>query len=93
VSRRAAPVPFALRVSPNPVDGPVSISFHLDTRQPVSLAVYDVRGRLVERLMAGDPVAGDGRRRWSARSLPNGVYFVRVDAFGATASRKVVIAR
>ena len=93
VTHRTMPPRFGLRVAPNPADGVVGISFHLDTRQAVSMAVYDVQGRLVERLMAGELVAGDVRRRWSGARLPNGIYFLRVDAAGVRESRKMVIAR
>lgn len=64
----------------------------------MEIQVFDVAGRRVRdertsQLAAGwRDVAFDGRDD-SGRMLPSGVYFYRVNAAGATITKKMVIAR
>jgi hypothetical protein len=65
---------LALRVAPNPFVRETSLSFVLDSRSHVRLDVYDVRGRLVSRLIDGSLPAGSHRREWRPDGLASGVY-------------------
>ena len=88
-----------LESSPNPFDTSTRISFELETSGRATLAIYDVRGRLVRSLVDSDLAA----RRWTAswdgrdasgRRLATGVYFARLAVNGRVAATgKVVIVR
>ncbi len=78
-------------VQPNPFDpglGPAHIQLDLANVQhprPLHVAVYDLRGRRVRRLLDGEPVTA-GRRllQWDGRDqhgrrVPPGLYVLRVD--------------
>ncbi len=93
VAHRTPGTSLGLRVSPNPTSGMAIISLHLETRSPVSLAVYDVRGRLVERLADGQPAGGDLARLWDSGRLASGVYFVKATAGAGTETKKIVVTR
>ena len=96
-----APSVSALTVlpnSPNPFSSTTEIRFGLPEPADVTLEVYDVAGRSVfarryERMEAGlQHVVFDGRDN-TGKMLASGVYFLRVNALGATQTRKMVIAR
>jgi len=56
----------------------------------VRLEVFDVRGRRVETLVSGIRPAGRHEVEWQPRGARDGVYFVRLDAGGSIATRKLV---
>ncbi|MEZ5064884.1 MAG: SMP-30/gluconolactonase/LRE family protein [bacterium] len=85
-----------LRVSPNPFAGRSSLSYELPRRGTVSVAVYDVRGRVVRTLVSDreqsagrHQVTWDGLGDGGAR-VPDGVYFVRVACEGDVAGARWV---
>ena len=85
-------------VSPNPFNPTTSISFALPSASLVDLSVYDVSGRLVTTLVSGRLDAGPHRATWNGRSstgaaVGSGVYFVRLEAAGSVATRKMVLAK
>ncbi len=72
-----------LGIRPNPFVSSTRIDFELSTPGPAALDVYDVRGRLVIRLMARTIGAGRHEAMWDGRGSPthaaaHGIYFVRL---------------
>jgi hypothetical protein len=93
------PLEFAFRpVAPNPFAAGTTMRLALPATERVTLRVYTVSGRLVrtlvdETLSAGDhALTWDGRDR-RGRACASGVYLVRLEAGGRTASRKAVLIR
>jgi hypothetical protein len=85
-------------VRPNPLRSHGEIAFTLAEAGQVRLAAYDVTGRQVAVLTDGLHAAGRHTVPWDGRDtrgnvVPDGVYFVRLEAAGWVTSRKVVIAR
>jgi hypothetical protein len=82
-------------VSPNPAAGGfATVSFtgaleHLTTG-PLSLAVFDVSGRCVG---VWKPLLRNGAADLDLRHLTSGVYLVRLDAAGFSATQKFVVQR
>jgi hypothetical protein len=71
---------------PNPFNPSTTIDFEVpgEGARPVSIAVYDVSGRLVRNLLAGPVTAGRHTVQWDGRGmngrvLGTGTYFVRVE--------------
>jgi hypothetical protein len=87
------PVAFALAApSPNPATaGPNRIAFSVPRDAQVRLTVHDVRGRMMAKLADGLLPAGHHMRTWDATSVPAGVYFVRFEAPGFRADRRLVV--
>lgn len=83
--------------TPNPFKGVTHLHFGAPPGDgPIGLNVYDVRGRLVKRLVGGCVDPGERVRVWDGTDergarVPSGVYFVRLEAGGETATRKVVV--
>jgi hypothetical protein len=75
--------------APNPFSSTTSLSFALPKAGPVSLAVYDVSGRLVSTLIDRPMDSGTHQVNWDGRdsggnSVANGVYLLRLQAGGET---------
>jgi hypothetical protein len=82
------------RPAPNPARDRTLLRFAARADGPVSLAVYDVRGRLVNDLV--ELPTGDGIVRttpWFPDDAPSGVYFAVLRAGGERISRKIVVTR
>jgi hypothetical protein len=71
----------------------LTISYTLSKPGRVRIATYDVSGKHLMTLKDGDENAGIHEMRLSnARlSLPRGLYFIRMEAEGFSASRKLVV--
>lgn len=84
---------------PNPFNPATVIPFVLDESAAVDLAVYDVQGRVVRRLISGAYMeAGDHRVTWDGQtengsSAGAGVYFVRLSAGNETRVRRMTLIR
>jgi photosystem II stability/assembly factor-like uncharacterized protein len=79
---------------PNPVRDTVVLRYAARAGGRVTLDVYDVSGRRVDRVAAAE--RGDAVVRtavWDARRAAPGVYFARLTAGAESVSRKVVVAR
>ncbi len=67
----------ALRVSPNPTTGRVTVNFHSETDEAGVIEWFDLNGRL----LVMQPVPGkDNSREFDLGDYPPGIYFVRVYA-------------
>jgi uncharacterized delta-60 repeat protein len=87
---------FALtRLSPNPTRSETRIEFQLPRAAHVRIGVYDTQGRLVAHPVDADRPAGRHAVTWSLaesrETMPAGVYFVRFEAGGAVANKRLVI--
>lgn len=85
-----------LTAGPNPMQGKTTIAFAGAAGHNVELDVYDVRGRLVRRLLdsgsSQGQVAWDGRNS-SGQDVPQGIYFVRMRDGQEYLQRKVTVIR
>lgn len=86
---------LAMNASPNPFTESTSISYSLDRDAAVGITIHDVDGRVVRSFAEMRTAAGPHAVQWNGRDeqgeeLGAGVYFVRVDAGGDTAVRKVL---
>jgi hypothetical protein len=89
------PLAFALPApSPNPsAAGAERIVFALPREARVRLTIHDVRGRTVAKLADGVLPAGRQVRTWDSTGVGAGVYFVRFEAPGFRADRRLVVVR
>jgi len=81
---------------PNPFNPATTIRFFVPEAGTVSLRIYDVAGRLVQRLVSGPTPAGEHAVEWDGRSangnaVSAGVYFARLEWGGETQMKKIVL--
>jgi hypothetical protein len=76
----------------SPQHGAMELAISLPEVSPASVEVYDINGR---RVLSHDIDAGDGQPRaleWrGGRSLPSGLYWVRVTQGQLTATRRIIL--
>ena len=85
------------RALPNPASGRVALTHSRPLAGRFEAAIFDLRGRLVRRIAAGEARPSDAAPTWTwdgtddaGRSAAAGVYFYRVvDTRGAMATRVV----
>ena len=86
--------PTALTAHPNPFNPRVTLRFFLPRAEAVSLEIFDLAGRRVDRLLADDPrAAGHHAVTWQPRRLPSGTYLARLATASLTRTAKLVLAR
>jgi len=81
---------------PNPFNPETAIDYSLAAVGPVSLQIYDVKGRLVRDLVEGVQSAGRHTATWdgkdgNGRELPTGVYFYRLKTGDFEATKKMLL--
>jgi hypothetical protein len=86
----AAPGTLLASNAPNPFSTATTIRFTLPQAGPARVAVYDVSGREVARLVDGDRPAGPQSVEWSAGAAPSGIYYVRLTAAGRSITKRCV---
>ncbi len=87
-----------LPASPNPFMKSTNISFVIPKAGKVKLAVYDISGRMIAKLVDGNLAAGRYTVRWRGVSstgarVASGVYFVRLKSESGEKTRKIVLIR
>jgi hypothetical protein len=91
---RDTSLPVQIRLEqnyPNPFNPTTTISYTLDTAQPVRLAVYDVTGRLLAVLVDGQQAAGVTQVRFNGSNLASGIYIYRLETPSVTISRRMTL--
>jgi hypothetical protein len=84
---------LGLSVWPNPSSSALSLRYVLPTAGPVRLLLYDVLGREVVVVAEGQRAMGEHAAQVDLSALPPGLYVVRLEAGGASASRTLSVAR
>ena len=77
--------------TPNPFNPATRIRYTLREPTSVRLAVYDVRGRLVDTLVDGTEANGEHAIQWNATGVASGAYFIRLEAAGRVESQRVIL--
>jgi len=81
---------------PNPFNPSTEIRFELAKPQHARVAVYDVTGKLVKILADESLAAGPQTRLWQGRdsggrTVPSGVYYVRLETGERSETRKIML--
>jgi hypothetical protein len=91
------PLQFSLGQNrPNPFHLQTSVAYTLDRESATTLTVYDVTGRVVRTLADGIQPAGPHTVVWDARddagrSVPSGIYLVRIRSEAGIQTRKMIL--
>jgi subtilisin-like proprotein convertase family protein len=76
---------------PNPFNATTMFSFDLTRQTYVKLALYNILGQEVARLVDKPIAAGAHQFSFDGSSLTSGLYFARLTAGGASETRKVIL--
>ncbi|HEY2955356.1 MAG TPA: glucoamylase family protein [Candidatus Eisenbacteria bacterium] len=83
----AGAAPLALGVRPNPFSERTTLRYRLPRPARVRLALYDVAGREVAKLVDAEEEAGEHEVEWRGGGLRSGIYYCRLEAGGMAAGR------
>lgn len=88
----APPDIMVMNLYPNPFRDKTTIVYNLKENQPVSISIYDVKGRIVksEKLYSK---AGINQWTWNVKDEPiaTGVYFLKINTEGSYKVQKVFV--
>ena len=88
----ATPEGFGIKsIKPNPFNTATQIVFSLNRAADVDVGVINLKGEKVEQLVESRYEEGCYEIKWSAKSLPTGLYFVVLRADDATDIKKVIL--
>jgi len=76
---------------PNPFNPVTTINYELSAAGRVSLAIYDIHGRIVKKLADDRLTAGHHSVIWDASANASGLYFVRLVTPGYTGTQKLML--
>ncbi|RKZ15973.1 hypothetical protein DRQ53_07600 [bacterium] len=87
-----------LHVAPNPFNPRTKVWYYTGLAGPVSVDVYDVRGRHIKRLVSESVAAGQSTVIWegddhSGHRVASGVYFIRLRTPQGTSQKRVALVR
>lgn len=82
---------FLDRPYPNPFNNSTSIRYGIKETSHVVLAVYDIKGRLLKRLVNEEQNAGRYKTVFSDSNLPSGLYLYAIHAGTYNSVRRMVI--
>jgi len=78
-------------IHPNPFNTATKIVFSLNRAADVDVEVINLKGEKVEQLVESRYEEGCYEIKWSAKSLPTGLYFVVLRADNTTDIKKVIL--
>lgn len=87
------PAAWTLTVGPNPARGTATVRFTAPAVESVTVAVYDVLGRTVATLFAGEAEVGQHEVTLLASALPAGAYVIRIAGVGTHAAQRFTVVR
>ncbi len=76
---------------PNPFNPFTNIRYKINSRQFITLKVYDLLRREVVTLVGEEKPAGNYEVIWNAADLSSGVYFYQIKAGNFTATKKLLL--
>jgi hypothetical protein len=68
--------------NPNPFNNSTTVRFTLTVAGEIDLAIFNVKGELVQRLYQGYASAGEQNMTWEGNNAPSGIYFIRLISDG-----------
>ena len=87
-------IPDAFRLGdpyPNPFNPVATIAYDVALDCELVLSIFDLQGRIVEKLVSGYVQAGYYEIQWDARSYASGIYFLQLVTPDITINRKLVL--
>jgi hypothetical protein len=78
------------KIFPNPFDEEAKITYELDQKCPVSLKIFDIKGKELLTLVNGVQEKGKYTVKITGDKLTTGVYFYRLQTAKSTETRKII---
>ncbi len=76
---------------PNPFNASTRFTYSLPKQTYITVGIYDLQGRLVERIFKGKQRAEEYSLNWDAKDVASGVYLYRVTTPNSVLQRKCTV--
>jgi Secretion system C-terminal sorting domain len=76
---------------PNPFKEKTSIKYCVPYKTEITITIYDSNGKLIERLLKKELVAGTYEIEFNRNKLPQGIYYCQLKAGDYTAAKKMLL--
>ena len=64
-------------VYPNPFNPTTTIDFSINKNSNIDFLVFDLNGKMIDKIFSGYKTRGKHSLRWNAKQIPSGTYFLR----------------
>ena len=83
---------------PNPFNSTTTISYSIPKAANINLSIYNIRGRLVRRMVTGTATAGAHSIQWDGKDsrgveVNSGIYFYRLEADNFVQTKRMIFLR
>jgi arabinogalactan endo-1,4-beta-galactosidase len=85
------PIYYDLKIYPNPFNLNTNIEYEVPIASNVSIIIYDTLSKEVTQLVSGFKNAGHYNIVWSAKDIPSGVYFCKMESQNYVETKKIVL--
>ncbi len=85
------PLSYDLQIYPNPFNPSANIEYTIPERAIVHIKLFDILGKEVREIFAGESTAGNHRIKIDGAGLAAGIYFVNFDSEKYMVTKKVVL--
>lgn len=82
-----------VNIFPNPAHNLVKVGLNLNQSENVNVQIFDLSGKMVAEVNAGELAAGSHELRVNTEELPTGMYMARVIAGEKASTHKIMIAK
>jgi 1,4-alpha-glucan branching enzyme len=76
---------------PNPFNPITTIQFSVDATQTLQLQIFDIMGKLVDKLIDEQFPPGEYSKTWDGSNHPSGVYFIKLTFGTKTKTSKMIL--
>ncbi len=76
---------------PNPFNPTTTLNYSVPSDMNVTLAIYDMRGRLMDELVSGLRTGGSHKETWNADQYASGVYMVKLITGSTMQVQKIML--
>ncbi len=84
------PTNYALNIYPNPFNSSTTIMYEIPEPSDISIVIYDLLGKEVEKLIATHRSPGRYQINWSAKNIASGIYLCRLISDKHYETKKII---
>ena len=82
---------FLSHAYPNPFNPVTTIQFFVPEPSNVNVSVFDIQGKVIEKLIYGEIERGNHTIKWNAESFSSGVYFIKLESGDFVSTQKIIL--
>ena len=86
------PIEYSISLPfPNPFNPIIYFDVNISQQSEITLTIFDISGKEVERLWSAAKAKGDYPLQWRANGASSGIYFINLDGGNGSVTRKICL--